>query len=50
MLYSAMLKSVSHLYKDEELMKKSNELVNTINKLSFDGKLFIDNAVRKNGV
>ena len=50
MLYSAMLKSASHLYKDEELMKKSNELVNTINKLSFDGKLFIDNAERKNGV
>ena len=50
MLYSAMLKSISHLYDDKELLNKSKAIKKTINDISFNGQLFIDNAVRKDGV
>lgn len=50
MLYGSMLKAISRLYNDEESMKKGEKVLQNTNKLSFNGKLYIDNAVRINGV
>ena len=49
MLYSYMLKEIGALYNDEELIKRGNKIGKTIIDLSFNGKFFIDNAVRKDG-
>ena len=50
MLYCQMLRSVANLYKEEKYAKKAAKIQQNINKLSFNGKLYVDNAVRKNGV
>lgn len=50
MLYGAMLKAIAKLYNDEELAIKGDKIFNTINKLSFNGKLYVDNAAIINGV
>ena len=49
MLYCQMLKSITSLYKDAKYAKKAAKIQQNINKLSFNGKLYIDNAIRKNG-
>lgn len=49
MLYCQMLKSVTNLYKDEKYAKKAAKIQQNINILSFNGKLFIDNALRIDG-
>ena len=49
MLYAAMLESVSKLYGIKDLETKANKIRENINKLSFNGKVYIDNAIRKNG-
>ncbi len=49
MLYKAMLESISHLYSDDSYQKKANVVKDNINKLSFNCKLYIDNAIRKDG-
>jgi alpha-L-rhamnosidase len=46
MLYSRMLKLIGTWYKDEELINKSQQIKSTIIQQSFDGKFFIDNAIR----
>ena len=50
MLYGQMLKSVSSLYHDEKLLEKGEKVLQNTNKLSFNGKLYIDNAIRINGI
>ena len=49
MLYGAMLKAIADLYNDPRLKEKGDKIHQAINKLSFNGKLYIDNAVRING-
>ena len=49
MLYAAMLESSGRLYKDKNLLKKAKLIKENINKLSFNGKFYIDNALRENG-
>ena len=49
MLYAAMLESVSKLYGIKDLETKASKIRENINKLSFNGKVYIDNAIRKNG-
>ena len=49
MLYAAMLESVSRLYNIKELKAKAEKIKSEINKLSFNGKVYIDNALRKDG-
>lgn len=49
MLYAYMLKEVGLLYQDAELIKRGNRIVQTIIDLSFNGRFFTDNAIRKNG-
>ena len=49
MLYAAMLESASRLYNDEKLSEKAAKIRESINKLSFDSKLYHDNALRVNG-
>ena len=46
MLYSRMLKAIANLYKDETYNQKALKIINSINKLSFNGKVYIDNALR----
>ena len=50
MLYSKMLKKIGELYNDDELLRKSELLRQVITDMSFDGKLFHDRAIRKDGV
>ena len=49
MLYKAMLESVFNLYGYQECLDKSKIIKENINKLSFNGELYIDNAIRGNG-
>lgn len=49
MLYAEMLKAVSKLYEDNKHEHKANKIIDNINKLSWNGKLFIDNAIRESG-
>lgn len=49
MLYKAMLEAISHLYNDDSYQTKANIVKDNINKLSFNGKLYVDNAIRVNG-
>ncbi len=44
-LYAEVLRAVSRLYKDSTLLKKASLVAKTAEKLSFDGEVFIDNAV-----
>ncbi len=47
-LYYAFLTSISELYHDEMIAKKANTLKDTINKCSYNGTLYLENAVIKN--
>ena len=49
MLYSGAIASAGRLYGDNELLAKAEKIKNTIKSMAFDGDLFIDNAVRKDG-
>lgn len=50
MLYARMLEVTADLYGMPELKTKAQKLKETIRTQSFDGKFFIDNAIRENGV
>ncbi len=50
MLYSAALESAANLYGNEEWQKKSDHIRSEIQKQSFNGTFFVDNAVREEGV
>ena len=47
MLYSEVLLIVGELYGDEELTKRANALKSTIRNMAFNGKLFLDRAMRR---
>lgn len=49
MLYSAALNAASEMYGDVALRRKAEKIKQCILKQSFDGELFHDNAVRKDG-
>lgn len=49
MLYARALEAVSNLYKDNELLAKSDALKKKIRERAFDGEFFIDNEVYCNG-
>ena len=49
MLYGSMLRAIAKLYNDKELLEKGNKIHQNVNKLSFNGKLYIDNAIRADG-
>lgn len=49
MLYAAMLDAVASLYANEQLHARARVIREYINKLAFNGKLYIDNAIRKDG-
>lgn len=51
MLYSDMLKKTGYLLKDDELVKKGERVKQTVLEQSFNGRFFVDNALRdENGV
>lgn len=50
MLYARMLEVTADLYGMPELKTKAQKLKETIRTQSFNGKFFIDNAIRENGV
>lgn len=49
MLYAAMLEAAGELYGDAELFKRAEKIREQILGLSYDGKFFADNAVRRDG-
>jgi len=49
MLYAGALSAAGRIYSDEALLDKSTGLRKTILEQSFDGKYFVDNAMRKDG-
>ncbi len=49
MLYAAALAAAGRMYDLPELLAEAEKLRATIREQSFDGKFFVDNAVRKNG-
>lgn len=49
MLYSAALKSAANLYGNSEWQKKSDDLREQIQRQSFNGEFFVDNALREDG-
>ena len=49
MLYASAIESAGKIYGDDQLIKKAKTLKKTVYDLSFDGELFVDNAVRENG-
>ncbi len=50
MLYSRALEAAYRLYGDRDAMEKAEALRNKICKLAFDGEVFCDHAVRRDGV
>ena len=46
MLYSEVVSIIGNLYSDDSLIEKSAALRKTIKKMAFNGKLFLDRAVR----
>ncbi|HBQ56178.1 MAG TPA: hypothetical protein DD786_03395 [Porphyromonadaceae bacterium] len=50
MLYSAALQSAARLYDNEAWQMKADHIRSQIQKQSFNGEFFVDNAVRKDGV
>ena len=46
MLYSSMLRIIADIYDDPEAANEANIVKGKVMEQSFDGKLFIDNAVR----
>ncbi len=49
MLYAAALEAVGRIYNLEEYIKKGKKLKEIIREQSFDGKFFVDNALREDG-
>ncbi|MFC1558533.1 hypothetical protein ACFL40_04170 [candidate division KSB1 bacterium] len=49
MLYSAVLDAAGRMYNIPGLLTKAENIRKVIRKQSFDGKFFVDNALRKNG-
>lgn len=49
MLYSRMLRSASRLYNDPTLSKQAERVETEVIKQSYNGKFFVDNALRVNG-
>ncbi len=49
MLYAATLASAGRMYNRPELLDQAGKIRQVILKQSFDGKFFVDNAVRKEG-
>lgn len=49
MLYAGVLETIAKLYNLPEYREEAERIKETIRKQSFDGKFFIDNAVRKDG-
>ena len=49
MLYAYMLDKVSELYGDEKYSKEAENVRKCIQELSFNGKFFVDNAIRVDG-
>jgi len=49
MLYAGMLDAVAQMYSDEELALQAEQIRRTIREQAYDGRFFIDNAVRENG-
>lgn len=46
MMYSFALKCTAEMYKDEKLLQRSEEMKNTLRKLSYNGEFFVDQALR----
>lgn len=46
MLYSGAIASAGRLYGDKTLLEKAERIKQTVKSMSFDGELFIDNAIR----
>jgi alpha-L-rhamnosidase len=49
MLYAGALSAVGRMYRMPEATAKAEKLRETIRKQSFDGKFFVDNALRRDG-
>ncbi len=49
MLYATMLEAVNDLYGDPELSNQAANIREQVYKLSYDGKFFADNALRRDG-
>lgn len=49
MLYAKALAAAAKLYSLPELQSEADKIRQTIQKQSFDGKFFVDNAIRKDG-
>jgi len=47
MLYSAMLEAAAKMYQLPELQQQSNQIKSVIQKQSFNGDFFVDNAIRE---
>lgn len=50
MLYSKMLETVSRLYEMPEIKAKADKVKEAVNKYSYNGKYYCDNAIRVDGV
>lgn len=50
MLYSMMLRYAGRMFDDSALTEKAEKIADTIRRRSYDGKFFVDNEVRENGV
>ncbi len=50
MLYSAALASAANLYGNKEWQKKSDDIREQIQKQSYNGEFFVDNAIRKDSI
>lgn len=50
MLYAFMLEKIADLYGDEKLRNEAENIRKCICKLAFNGKFFVDNAIRENGI
>ncbi len=50
MLYAAALSSASRLYSEPQLAHQSEVIRKTVERQSYDGEFFVDNAVRESGV
>ena len=49
MLYAAALAAGGRMYNEPDLINQAEHIRNIIRRQSFDGKFFVDNAVRKDG-
>ena len=47
MLYSEVIRIIGELYGDSELTDKSEKIKNTVRNMGFNGKLFLDRAMRQ---